>query len=364
MVVPDSLVVSLGERSYPIYIANNFSGFCTCLKEAGIGLEQKLVVITDENVDSCHGAGFLEELKSSGYKAEKYVLAPGERSKNLETIQNIYRFLINSKLDRKSALIALGGGVVGDITGFAASTFLRGINFIQVPTSLLAQVDSSVGGKTGVDFDNVKNIIGTFYQPKMVYINVNSLKTLPPREFISGMAEVIKHGIIRNADFFNYIKDHLDEILNYNENVMRHVIKANCSIKSDVVEQDERESGLRAILNFGHTIGHAVESVSDFELLHGECVSIGIVGAFKIACYLGMISAETVDDIAALLEKTGLPTSVKNLNPDKVYEKMLYDKKAKGGRLLFVLPRAVGDVILRFIDDDKLIMKVLTEIIV
>lgn len=359
-----NLTIGLGERSYPIYITTDYKSMGMCLREAGIDVDGKLVVITDKNVDSFYGTCFMEALESAGYKPDKYVIMPGEKSKDLKTVEDIYRFLIGLKLDRKSVIIALGGGVVGDITGFAASTYLRGIDFIQVPTTLLAQVDSSVGGKTGIDFEGVKNVIGTFYQPKLVYINVNSLKTLPLREFKSGMAEVIKHGLIMDSEFFNYIGNNLDKIFEYNEDVMKHVIKVNCSIKGNVVEQDEKESGLRAILNFGHTIGHAIESVSGFGLLHGECVSVGMVGAFRMAYYMGMINKEAVNDVTNLLEKAGLPTVVKGISPEKVYEKMFYDKKVKGGRLLFILPRAIGDVMRCFVDDEKLIMRVLSEVLV
>lgn len=421
------LTIGLGERSYPIYITADYDSIGECLKKAGI--KGKIVVITDSNVGKFQMPAFIKTLGYSGYTAEKYFIEPGERSKNLKTIEEIYRYLIKLKLDRESTLIALGGGVVGDITGFVAATYLRGINFIQVPTTLLAQVDSSVGGKTGVDFEGAKNIIGAFYQPKFVYVNVNSLKTLPVKELKSGLAEVIKHGIIRDSNFFNYIDNNMEKILNYDEDVLKYVIKTNCLIKGKVVEQDEKETGLRAILNFGHTIGHAIESVSDFQLLHGECISIGMVGACKIAQYMGMVDDDSMDSIRndsidniydniddsmgynkignntgenmlksiiSILEKAGLPTTVKaalsavdkiageteeaaketavektidtaekitkKITPEKMYRAMYYDKKAKGGRLLFILPKAIGDVTRCFVDDEKLIMKVIYEI--
>jgi 3-dehydroquinate synthase len=422
------LTIGLGERSYPIYITADYDSIGECLKKAGI--KGNIVVITDNNVGKFQMPAFMKALEYSGYTAEKYVIEPGEQSKNLKTIEDIYRYLIKLKLDRESTLIALGGGVVGDITGFAAATYLRGINFIQVPTTLLAQVDSSVGGKTGVDFEGAKNIIGAFYQPKLVYINVNSLKTLPVKQLKSGLAEVIKHGIIQDSNFLNYIDNNMENIFNYDEDVLKYVIKTNCLIKGKVVEQDEKETGLRAILNFGHTIGHAIESVSNFQLLHGECISIGMVGACKIAQYIGMIndnrmdsirtdSIDNIDDniddsmgynkigdstgenllesIISILEKAGLPTTVKTalsavdkiageteeaakktekdrtaqetveiaaekIIPEKIYRAMYYDKKAKGGRLLFVLPEAIGDISRCFVDDEKLIMKVIYEI--
>lgn len=360
----DCLTVNLGERSYRIHIESNFDSITSCLREAGINAGQKLVIITDENVNHYYGGSLVKALEGSGYKVNKYVLAPGEESKSLKTIEGIYKYLIGLKLDRKSTLVALGGGVVGDITGFAASTYLRGVNFIQIPTTLLAQSDSSVGGKTGVDFEGIKNIIGTFYQPKLVYINVSTLKTLPLREFKSGMAEVIKHGLILDKEFYYFIKDNLDDIFEYSEDVMRYIMRINCNIKSSVVRKDEKEEdGFRVILNFGHTIGHAIESVSGFELLHGECVSAGMVGAFKMAYRMGMISEEMVNDVISLLRRVGLPTSLKGISPGDVYEKMLYDKKAKENRILFILPRRIGLVERRFVDNEDQIMSVLSEIL-
>lgn len=367
------LIIGLGERSYPIYITTDYNSIGECLKKTGIN--GKIVVVTDSNVEKFQISTFMKALEYSGYTAEKYVIEPGEQSKNLRIIEDIYRYLIKLKLDRESTLIALGGGVVGDITGFAAATYLRGINFIQVPTTLLAQVDSSVGGKTGVDFEGAKNIIGAFYQPKLVYINVNSLKTLPIKQLKSGLAEVIKHGIIQDVNFFNYIDNSMEEIFNFDEDVLKYIIKTNCLIKGKIIEQDEKETDVRAILNFGHTIGHAVESVSDFKLLHGECISIGMVGACKIANYMGMLSNNNniLEIIINILKKAGLPTSVKSalkaadktaetITPEKIYKAMYYDKKAKGGRLLFILPVEIGDVTRCFVDDEKLIMKVICEI--
>lgn len=354
------LNINLAERSYPIYITTDYKNIGKCIKSSRI--TGKMVLITDSNVDKHQSEECLNELKASGYEVYKYVIQAGETSKNLDTIREIYKYLIDLKLDRNSTLIALGGGVVGDITGFAAATFLRGINFIQVPTSLLAQADSSVGGKVGVDFEGCKNIIGAFYQPKMVYMNVNSLRTLPERELISGLAEVIKHGIIRDAEFFDFIDYNTKKILNCDEEVMQYLAKVNCSIKGWVVEQDEKESDLRAILNFGHTIGHSIESVSNFELLHGECVSLGMVGALKMAQYLEMLDEELVNKITGVLDGVGLPVKLKDLDVEKVYNQMFFDKKVKNNKLLFVLPKDIGEVIQCSIEDEALIKKVLSEL--
>ncbi|HHV95372.1 MAG TPA: 3-dehydroquinate synthase [Clostridiaceae bacterium] len=356
-----TLTVGLGERSYPIYITGDYGNIGTALKK--LGVEGKIIVITDNNVDKAQGPAFTEALNNAGFVAEKFVIEAGENSKNLDTISKIYKFLINIKADRKSCLIALGGGVIGDITGFAAATYLRGIDFVQVPTTLLAQADSSVGGKTGVDFEGVKNVIGAFYQPRFVYINVNSLRTLPVREIRAGLAETIKHGIIRDKDFFNYVSENIEKIMNFDEETLKHISRINCSIKANIVEQDEKESGLRAILNFGHTFGHAIESASNFMLLHGECVSIGMVGACKMANYLGMIKEKVTDKVCQVLLKTGLPIKAKGIDIDEVYRNLYHDKKMRKGKLLFILPEDIGKVTQCVVNDENLIKRVLSEIL-
>lgn len=355
------LNVNLGERSYPIYVSSDFSGLGRAM--TGVRLAGTAVVVTDSHVDRCYGDALLPILEEAGFKAHKCVIPAGEKNKNLETVREIYRKLVEFKLDRNATLIALGGGVVGDITGFAAATFLRGIPFVQVPTSLLAQADSSVGGKVGVDFEGSKNIIGAFYQPRLVYINVNTLRTLPERELRSGLAEVIKHGLIQDADFYEYVDYNLKKIYSFDENVLHYITKMNCSIKGHVVELDEKESDLRAILNFGHTFGHAIESVSGFRLLHGECVSIGMIGAYKLAQFLEMVDESLVAKVSATLEKAGLPVKAKGLDIDEVYRQMFHDKKIKGNKLTFILPRNIGEVLQVTLDDEELIKRVLGEII-
>jgi 3-dehydroquinate synthase len=353
--------INLPERSYPIYITTGFGDLESCFEHAGI--EGKVAVITDENVDRYYSQKVQLELENAGRKFFKYIIKPGEGSKNLNTISGIYSFLINNGFDRQSSIVALGGGVVGDIAGFAAATFLRGVNFIQMPTSLLAQADSSVGGKVGVDFKNCKNIIGAFYQPKFVYINVNSLKTLPARELKAGLAETLKHGLIIDENFYEYIEYNLEKIFYYDIDVLQHITKVNCRIKGDIVEKDEKESCLRAILNFGHTIGHAVESMSDFKLLHGECVAVGIIGAYKMARYLGMVSEDTVSRVIKTVERIGLPVYIKGLDIEQVYNQMFYDKKVKKGILNFILPKRIGEVIICSVEDQTIIKSVLSEII-
>jgi len=330
----------------------------TALKSDG-----KVAVITDTNVEKFYLQPCMDILRDAGYETYSYVIKSGEENKNLDTVRDIYRFLVEYKFDRRSTLIALGGGVTGDITGFVAATFLRGVNFVQIPTTLLAQADSSVGGKTGVDFDGYKNMVGAFYQPRFVYINVNTLRTLPERQLRSGLAEVVKHGIIANSEFYEFIDYNVNKILRLDEDVLQYIAKANCSIKGKVVEQDEKESGLRAILNFGHTIGHAIESVSGFSLFHGECVSVGMVGAFKIAEQLGMVDESLTERVKQTLQKIGLPVEVSGLNVGDVYNKMFHDKKVRQGKLLFVLPKKIGEVMQCFVDDESIIMGTLREII-
>jgi 3-dehydroquinate synthase len=338
----NTVTVELGSRTYPIYIKNSYKGFAECFKSSGY--RDKLYIITDENVDRCQGESFISELRDNDINYEKLVLKPGEEHKNLDTMRLIYDFLHNKNLDRNSVIAALGGGVIGDMTGFAAATFLRGIDFLQVPTSLLAQADSSVGGKTGIDFKGSKNIIGAFYQPKFVYINVNAIKTLPEKEIQGGLAETIKHGLIQDAEFYGFLKKNIKKVFAFDEKTLIHIAEKNCLIKSCVVSKDEKESGLRAILNFGHTFGHAIETVEGFRYTHGECVSLGMVAACYMSEMKGFISSDITDDIKNTLESAGLPVSVKEIDANKVYSQMFHDKKLTGNVLNFILIHDKGKV--------------------
>ncbi len=352
--------MKLGNKGYPIYVALDFSKLSKVWPNTQ--RNEKIMVITDSNVKNIYCDECIEELSKTGAQVFQYVIPAGEKSKNLNTVANIYRELISHKFDRNSALAALGGGVVGDITGFVAATYMRGIPFAQIPTSLLAQADSSIGGKTGVDFEGSKNMVGAFYQPCFVYINVNTLRTLPKRELISGLAEVIKHGLIQDSDFYEYINYNINKIFSFDEQVLQYISKMNLSIKGNVVSQDETEKGIRAILNFGHTIGHAIESVSDFSLLHGECVSLGMAGAFRLALKLGMIQSKTVADVENTLSKAGLPVRVKDMDTDGIYNQMLFDKKAQNGKLRFILPKGIGHVIQYTLDNEQMIKEVIREL--
>ncbi|MGI6528014.1 MAG: 3-dehydroquinate synthase [Caldicoprobacterales bacterium] len=341
------ILVDLGQRSYPIYIHDNWNALFQkafpCLNK-GVSLNQKKVlIITDEHVYGLYHHFVEENLKSWGAEVHTAVVLPGEASKSLQQAEELYTTALEANLDRHSIIAALGGGVIGDLAGFIASTYMRGIPFIQIPTSLLAQVDSSVGGKVAVNHPLAKNVIGAFYQPECVLINVAVLKTLPGREFTSGMAELIKHGIIRDQDFLAWMEDHQQAIAAQDPSILAGAIHRSCEIKADVVKQDERESGLRAILNFGHTIGHAIEAAFGYgTFTHGEAVSIGMAAEAHIAHLLGLVSAEYVSRISALLAAAGLPVTLPDVDNHLILKWMQHDKKNVGNKIVFVLPTAPG----------------------
>lgn len=338
----DKLYVDLGENSYNIEFTDSFSELCGAMAE--IGAPKKLLIVTDTNVERLYADEVSKILKDGGYDVAVYTFEAGEQNKNMASILGICRACVENKLDRSSMIVALGGGVVGDMAGFAAAIYMRGIRFVQIPTTLLAQSDSSVGGKTGIDFENGKNILGAFHQPKLVYINVSTLKTLPEEQFVSGMGEVIKHGLIRDADFFDYLAQNSKKIKSLDTETLIRMAKTNCTIKAEVVMNDERENGLRAILNFGHTIGHAVEAGSNFTKTHGECVGIGMIGAEYIAQKRGMISVGMLSETEEVLEKYGF--KITDLpSGDIVWELMQKDKKKLDGLLKFILPVKKGEVV-------------------
>ncbi len=333
------ITVRVPNGEYPIIIQEGL------LEKIGehVSGKGKNFIITNKAVKELYGS-FLE-----GLGAEFIVIGDGEEYKNFETYEFIINELLSKKIERKSKLIALGGGVVGDITGFAASTILRGVDFIQIPTTLLAQVDSSVGGKTGINTKFGKNLIGAFYQPKMVLIDPKTLSTLDERQIKTGLAEVVKYAFIEKTaaergvfgtEFFEFLQNN-DPVLNY-----EYIIAESCQIKANVVGQDEREKGLRAILNLGHTFGHAIEKVTNYsKITHGEGVSIGIKCAFKLALELQLIDKNYFDSSIALLEKLGLATEIpKNLEAEAIYEAMKSDKKVKESEINFILPVAQGQV--------------------
>lgn len=337
----NNVTVNLGDRSYQIIINK---GILDTIgdKIKSFSFSPKIAIISNPTVFELFGERVIKSLYDAGFKVIKILVKDGEDYKNLVSYEYIVRNLLIDRLDRKSAIIALGGGVVGDMTGFCASTYMRGINFIQIPTTLLAQVDSSVGGKTGINHELGKNMIGAFYQPKLVLIDIETLTTLPEHELKIGMAEVIKYGVIKDREFFYYLKENKDEILSLNPIHLTHIIKRSCEIKAEVVSQDEREAGLRAILNFGHTIGHAIETATQYKRLsHGEAIAIGMCTASK----LSSISKDELNEITELIKAYGLPSEIPDdIDKDFILTAMTHDKKAISGDLKFILPKKIGEV--------------------
>lgn len=340
------LQVGLGERSYPILIqAGSLDGIGRDL--AGHRVAKRYGVISDDRVAALYGQRLLAALQGNGIAADLLVFPHGEASKTLATVGDLASRLARAGFDRKDGLIALGGGVTGDITGFLAASYMRGIPFVQVPTSLLAQVDSSVGGKTGVDIPEGKNLVGAFYQPKAVYIDPEVLSTLDSREFLSGLAEVIKYGIIRDSSFFHFLEENRERIIALEPSCLEQMISTCCRIKADVVEQDEREGGLRRILNYGHTIGHAVEAASAFSISHGLAVAIGMVAAAGLAVLKGVLTAEDGRRISSLIAQYGLPVAVpSDLDRDAIKTYLKTDKKVVAGKVFYILPTAIGETVI------------------
>jgi 3-dehydroquinate synthase len=339
--------VNLPQQSYEIAIA---SGGLEKLGEymAGLKLGKKVQVVSNPTVFQHYGERAINSIKSAGFDVTTCILPDGESYKNLESIEKIYNAALENRLERSSTMVALGGGVIGDMTGFAAATWLRGINFVQVPTTLLAMVDSSIGGKTGVNHPKGKNLIGAFYQPQFVLIDPEVLQTLPVREFRAGMAEVIKYGVIWDAKFFASMEasPRLDEMNCISAELLNTILMSSCQAKADVVGKDEKEAGLRAILNYGHTIGHAVESLTGYtQVIHGEAVGIGMVAAGHIATELGMWTIEDTQRQNALIAKAGLPTKLPSgLDIEAIIDSLQLDKKVKAGKVRFVLPTQMGVV--------------------
>lgn len=338
----DSIDVCTQTAKYPIYFEGSFDFLLESFKIAGI-YDRKICVIADTNTEKIYGNQIISILKNLFKEVYIFKFEAGEKNKNLDTIQSMYDFFLKNHLDRKSIVVALGGGVTGDMAGFAASTYMRGIDFVQIPTSLLAQVDSSVGGKVGVDFKGSKNIVGAFYQPKFVYINVNTLKTLPEREFNAGMAETIKYGIIVDKNYYRYIDKNKSKIESKDESTLKYIIKSACEFKSDIVSKDEKESGIREILNFGHTFGHAIETIFEFRLIHGECVSIGMVAAAYASYRLGKITETELENLKSILKYFKLPIYIDEVGKDKIYSQMFLDKKVSNNRLNFILLNRIGE---------------------
>lgn len=317
---------------------------------------RKVCIVSETNVAPHYLESVTALFKKEAAFVTSFVFPAGEAYKNLNTVQDLYEKLILSKFERKDILVALGGGVVGDLTGYTAATYLRGIDFIQLPTSLLSQVDSSIGGKTGVDFHAYKNMIGAFHQPKLVYINLSALKSLKENEYLSGMGEIIKHGLIQDQSYYEQIKSHVSGILARDPAYLEPIIYKSCDIKRQIVEKDPKEMGERAFLNFGHTIGHAVEKLMDFSMLHGECVSIGAAGAAYISMKRQMISREDYADILNTFKAFHLPVSFSGLHAEAILKTTKLDKKMDAGHVKFILLDSIGRAVIdRTVTDEEIL---------
>lgn len=341
------ICVNLPSESYDIAIA---PGNLDLLGEkmAALKLGKKVLLVSNPAVFSHYGEKAIASLQAAGFDVTTCILNDGEQYKNLASVQQIYDKALETHLERSSTMVALGGGVVGDMTGFAAATWLRGINFVQVPTTLLSMVDASIGGKTGVNHPEGKNLIGAFHQPRLVLIDPQVLETLPVREFRAGMAEVIKYGVIWDADLFEQMEkcDRLDQMSCISESLLQTILARSCQAKADVVSKDEKEAGLRAILNYGHTIGHAVESLTGYRLVnHGEAVAIGMVAAGELAAKLNLWDNAAQERQVQLMQKTQLPTQLPvGIDINAIVDALQTDKKVKAGKVRFVLPTQIGAV--------------------
>lgn len=335
------LVKRDGDFHYPICFEQSFDALSEVLKAEGI-VDRKLCIVTDTNVAPLYLETVKKALAEISVEISEFVFPAGEASKNIKTVECLYEILIEKEFDRKSLLVALGGGVVGDLTGFAAATYLRGIDFIQVPTTLLAQVDSSVGGKTGVDFLCYKNMVGAFHQPRLVYMNFSTLATLPSQEFSCGMGEILKTGLICDKDFFEFLYRNVQQIQSLDRKAVSDMVRRCCAIKAGVVERDPREQGERALLNLGHTVGHAIEKLKNFSMLHGQCVAVGLVAAAKLSQARGLLTAEETAKIENVCLSYELPVRITGLKAEDILAATKKDKKMAQGRIRFILMDGIG----------------------
>ncbi|GJL58023.1 MAG: 3-dehydroquinate synthase [Nitrospirales bacterium] len=338
------VLVSLGDRSYQVLIQPQI------LPQIGrvlqdVGLSGRVAIVTNPVVNELYGRVVVRALKRCGFSPFLVVIPDGEKAKSMYWLSKILDELVTQRLERQEVVLALGGGVVGDVAGFAASVYLRGVSFVQVPTTLVAQVDSSVGGKTGVNHPIGKNLIGAFYQPRVVVVDPQTLQSLPKREWVAGLAEVIKYGMIADSKFFEYLEQHVDDLREQAEDVIPTVIRRCCEIKAEVVGGDERESGRRRILNYGHTVGHALETWGRYKTwIHGEAVGIGMVQEAGIARFLGMCTKELVERQRDLIQDVGLPIAMPSMSFAELWGAMQHDKKVVKGQINCVVPTAIGKV--------------------
>jgi 3-dehydroquinate synthase len=337
-----TLKVQLGDRSYPIHIGAGLLAHAELIAERLS--KKKVAIVTDSTVAPLYLAPLARALEARGVEVLPIVLPDGEQHKNWETLNHIFDVLLERRCERGTTLIALGGGVVGDLAGFAAAAYLRGVPYIQLPTTLLAQVDSAVGGKTAINHPLGKNMIGAFYQPVAVISDTDTLATLPPRELAAGLAEVIKYGLIHDAAFFEWLEKNIGRLVKREPEPLAHAIERSCAIKAEIVAQDEREEGLRALLNLGHTFGHAIEAGTGYGTwLHGEAVGAGMALAARLSRKLGLVGEAETRRVDAILQAAGLPVAAPALGFERYLELMGHDKKVDGGRIRFVLLRRIGE---------------------
>jgi len=340
--------VKLGSNSYEVCVGSGL------LAQTGRwltenGFSGKLVIITDPTVNWLYGDALNRSLTKEGFNVTTLLVAEGEDQKSLETAGRLYHELTNCFAERTTPILALGGGVIGDLAGFVAATYLRGVPLVQIPTTLLAQVDSSIGGKVAVDHGQLKNKIGAFYQPRLVITDTDTLKTLPTTELASGLAEVIKSAAIRDNEFLTFLEKNLDRVKSLDTGALEEIVFQSVKIKAEIVEKDERDLGLRSILNYGHTIGHAIESASDFKVDHGRAIAIGMLAAARISNQMGILDESESMRLKSVIERAGLPTEMPNLKLEEIIQAMKHDKKVLKDKVRFVLLKSIGDA---FITDE------------
>ncbi|MBN1177563.1 MAG: 3-dehydroquinate synthase [Dehalococcoidales bacterium] len=352
------LKVELGISSYDVRVGSGL------LPRVGLWLKErefsgKAVIITDTNVGELYADDLERGLANAEFEVTILEVPAGEEQKSLETAARLYDDLTDAYTERNTPVLALGGGVIGDLAGFVAATYMRGVPLVQVPTTLLAQVDSSIGGKTAVDHGKLKNIIGTFYQPRMVVADIDTLATLPEEEITNGLAEVVKSAVIRNRRFFDFLDINIDKALECHPSVMETLVLETARIKADIVEKDEKEEGLRGILNYGHTIGHAIEAVSNYEIKHGQAVAIGMMAAAKISSRMEVLDGGEIVKLEQIIERAGLPTQMPDMDKEAVWQAMQHDKKVLQDRIRFVLLKSIGDAFISDEVDPELVEEVL-----
>ncbi|MGN0161630.1 MAG: 3-dehydroquinate synthase [Lachnospiraceae bacterium] len=361
--MPRTITVNYNEKPcYDIVIEKNFERLTDSFAKLNI-TGKKICIVTDSNVGPLYADEVQQALEKTGNSVFVYTFAAGEENKTLNTVEDVYEFLIQNHFDRTDLLAALGGGVVGDLTGYTAATYLRGISFIQIPTSLLSQVDSSIGGKTGVDFRAYKNMVGAFHMPKLVYMNIGTLKSLSMRLFNSGFGEIIKHGLIRDEHYYQWLNENADAIKAMDEDALEEMVAVSCNIKREVVEKDPTEKGERALLNFGHTLGHAVEKLMNFKLYHGECVVLGMIAAMEISRKRGFISEKECEEAIAMFRTYEFPEKVHGITPEEIVMISKNDKKMISGKIKFVLLEKIGSAFIDTTVTDDEMMDALRKII-